>query len=124
MAGGQLTLHLIVSHNQSFPESQVSTGDLKPVTDPDFICRGTLALKNGILTCGCFVRADAPKPITHKDIPNFDAMLSEVLRKLIVSRYMNSGFNNCKIKPRKMMFTEQPLELFVDPNIRTVAIHL
>ena len=50
-------------------------------------------------------------------------MSNEVLRKLIVYRYMMSGFNNCKIQPLKIMFTDQPLELFVDPNIRPVAIH-
>ena len=68
VAGGLLTLDLIASHNQSYPDIQVSRGDLKPVIDPDFICRGTLALQNGMLTCGCFVREEAPEPITHKDI--------------------------------------------------------
>ena len=45
VSGGQLTLDLIASHNQSNPNSQVSPGDLKPVNDPDHICRGTLSLK-------------------------------------------------------------------------------
>ena len=40
-----------------------------------------------------------------------------------MTRYMKSGFNNCRVQPLKMMFTEQPLELFVDPNIKPVAIH-
>ena len=44
--GGQLTLDLVASHNQSYPDSQANPGDLKPVNDPDFVCRGTLAFKN------------------------------------------------------------------------------
>ena len=52
-------------------------------------------MKNGILSYGCFVRGDAPDSIIHKDVAGFDAMSSEVLRKLIVKRYMKSGFNNC-----------------------------
>ena len=58
---------------------------------------------------------DAPQPLTHKDVAGFDT--------LIVSRYMKSGFNNSKIQPLKLMFTDRPLELFVDPNIKPVAIH-
>ena len=123
MSGGQLTLDLIASHNQSHPNSQVSPGDLKPVNDPDHICRGTLSQKNGALTCGCFKRADAPEPLTHKDVAGFDTLSNEVLRKLIMTRHMKSGFNNCKIQPLKIMFTDRPLELFVDPNIEHVAIH-
>ena len=75
------------------------------------------------MTCGCFKRADAPEPLTHKDVAGFDDISNEVFRKLIVSRYMKAGFNNCKIQPLKIMFTDRPLELFVDPNIRLVAIH-
>ena len=112
MPGGKLTLDLIASHIQDNPNtignSQVSPRDLKPVRDPDFQWRGTLTLKNGILTCGCFVRADAPNPITHKDVAGFDAMSSEVLRKLIITKYIKSGFNNCKIQPLKIMYTDQP----------------
>ena len=37
VSGGQVTLDLIASHNQSNPNSQVSPGDLKPVNDPDHI---------------------------------------------------------------------------------------
>ena len=121
--GGQLTLDLVASHNQDNPKSQVSPGDLKPSADPDFQCRGTVPLKNGILTCGCFVRADAPDPITHKNVAGFDAMSNEVLRKFIISRYMKSGFINCRIQPLNMMYTDRPLELFVDPKVKPVAIH-
>ena len=101
----------------------MSLADLKPKSDPYFQCRGTLALKNGILTCGCFVRADAPDPITHKNVAGFDAMSNEVLRKFIISRYMKSGFINCRIQPLNMMYTDRPLELFVDPKVKPVAIH-
>ena len=87
-----------------FPCGQVSLGDLKPNNDPDHVCRGTLQLKSGVLTCDCFPRADTPEPITHKDIAGFDGMSNEVLRKLIVARYMKSGFNNCKIQHLKMIF--------------------
>jgi hypothetical protein len=65
--GGQLTLDLIAAHNIDFPHDKVSLSDLKPSTDPEFKCKGTLPFKNGILTCGCFVRAEAPDPISHKD---------------------------------------------------------
>ena len=98
--GGQLTLDLVASHNQDNPKSQVSPGDLKPSTDPDFQCRGTV-----------------------KNVAGFDAMSNEVLRKFIISRYMKSGFNNCRIQPLKMMYTDRPLELFVDPNVKPVDIH-
>ena len=123
MPGGQLTMDLIAAHNQDNPSNQVSLADLKPNSDPDFQCRGTVALKNGILTCGCYVRADAPDPITHKDVAGFDAMSNEVLRKFIIKRYMKSGYKNCRIQPLKMMYTDKPLELFVDPNVKPVAIH-
>ena len=96
---GQLMLDLIAPHNQLFPDSQVSPGDLKPVNDPDHAWRGTLALQNEIWTCGCFPRSNAPEPLTHKDVAGLDTLFNEVLRKLIVSRYMKSGFNNCKIRP-------------------------
>ena len=50
-------------------------------------------------------------------------MSSEVLRKNIVKRFMNSWLNNCRIQPLKMMYTDKPLELFVDPNVKPVASH-
>ena len=50
--GGQLTLDLIASQNQDNPNSQVSPGDLKPFSDPDFQCRGTLVLKIAFLHVG------------------------------------------------------------------------
>ena len=42
VTGGQLTLDLIVSHNQMFPDKQVSSRDLLPSDDPDHACKGTL----------------------------------------------------------------------------------
>ena len=60
--------------------------------------------------------------IRLQDVAGFDAMSIEVLRKIIVKRYMKSGFNNCRIQPLKIMYTDEPLELFVDPNIKPVAI--
>ena len=36
---------------------------------------------------------------------------------------MKSGFNNCRIQPLKMMYSDKPLQLFVDPNVKPVAIH-
>ena len=73
-----------------------------------------MSLKNG---------ADAPEPLTNKDIAGFDTLSNKALKKLIVSRYMKSGFNHCKIQPLKMMFTYRSLELFVDPNNQPLAIH-
>ena len=93
--GGQLTLDLIAAHNIDFPNNKVSLSDLKPNTDPDFQCKGTVPLKNGFLTCGCYVRAEAPDPLTHREVPGFDNMSNESLRRLIIKRYMKSGFNNC-----------------------------
>ena len=123
MPGGQLTLDLIAAHNQDNPNSKVSPGDLKPNTDPNFLWKGTVALKNDILTCVWFVRVDAPDPIIHKDVAGFDAVSSEVLRKFIVKRCMKSVFKNCRIQPLKMMYTDTPLELFVDPSVKPVAIY-
>ena len=37
---------------------------------------------------------------------------------------MKSGFNNCRIQPLKMMYTDKPLKLFVDPSVKPVAIHM
>ena len=68
VTGGQLTLDLIASHNQMFPDKQVSSRDLVPSDDPDHACRGTLPLKNGVFMCGCPLRADAPEPLTHREI--------------------------------------------------------
>ena len=121
--GGQLTLDLIAAHNVDFPDNKVSLSDLKPNTDPDFQCKGTVPLKNGFLTCGCHVRAEAPDPLTHRDVPGFDNMSNESLRRMIIKRYMKSGFNNCRIQPLKMMVSDKPLQLFVDPNVKPVAIH-
>ena len=50
-------------------------------------------------------------------------MSNEGLRRFIIKRYMRSGFNNCRIQPLKMMYTDKPLELFIDPNVKPVAIH-
>ena len=51
--------------------------DLKPNSDLDFQCRGTVLFKNGYLTCGCFVRAEALDPLTPKEVPGFDNMSNE-----------------------------------------------
>ena len=96
-------------HNVDFPNNKVSLSDLKPSTDPEFKCRGTVPLKNGILTCGCFVRAEAPDPISYKDVAGFDGMSRDSLRRLIIKLYAMSGFNNCRIQPLKMMNTDSPL---------------
>ena len=50
-------------------------------------------------------------------------MSNESLRRLIIKRYMKSGFNNCRIQPLKMMYSDKPLQLFVDPSVKPVAIH-
>ena len=36
---------------------------------------------------------------------------------------MKSGFNNCQIQPLKIMYTDKPLQLFVDPSVKPMAIH-
>ena len=36
---------------------------------------------------------------------------------------MKSGFNNCWIQPLKIMYSDKPLQLFVDHNVKPVAIH-
>ena len=43
--GGQLTLDLIAAHNIDFPHDNVSLSDLKPSTDPELKCKGTMPLK-------------------------------------------------------------------------------
>ena len=96
-------MDLIAAHNQDNPSNKVSLADLKPNAVPDFQCRGTVALKNGILTCECYVRADAHDSITHKKVAGFDAMSNKVLRKFIIERYIKFWFNNCRIQPLKMM---------------------
>ena len=97
--------------------------ELKPSTDPEFKCKCTVPLKNGILTCGCFVRSEAPDPLTHQDVAGFDSMSKDSLRRLIIKLYAKSGFNNCRIQPLKMMNCDKPLQLFVDPTVKPVAIH-
>ena len=44
-----------------------------------------------------------------KTFEKFDNMSNESLRQLIVKRYMKSGFNNCRIQPLKMMYSDKPL---------------
>ena len=68
VAGGQLTMDLMASHNQSCPSNQVSPSDLLPSLDPDHVCRGSIPLKNGMLSCGCPVRAEAPEAMTHNEV--------------------------------------------------------
>ena len=123
VTGGQLTLDLLVSHNQSHPPMQVSPNDLLPSPNPDHLCRGTIPLKNVVLMFGCPVRAEPPNPMTHNETADFDNLAVEVLRKRIVERYMASAFNNCRNQKLKMMSTEEPLKLFVDPKVKPVSIH-
>ena len=66
--GGQVPLDIVAMHNVDFPLNKVNLSNLKPSYDPEFKCRGSLPLKNGILTCGCFVRAEAPDPIGYRDV--------------------------------------------------------
>ena len=75
------------------------------------------------LKCGCFVRAEAPDPVTHREIAGFDSMSKESLRRLIIKLYAKSWLNNCRIQPLKMMNSDKPLKLFVDPAVKPVAIH-
>ena len=82
-----------------------------------------MPLKNGILTCSCFVRSEAPDPITYKDVAGFDSMSKDSLRRLIIKQYVKSGFNNCRIQPLAMMKSAEPINLFVDTDVKPVAIH-
>ena len=75
---------------------QLGPNDLLPSPDPDNVCKGTIPLKNSMLTCGCPVRAEPPEPLTHNEIADFGNLSVEVLRKKIVGRYMASAFNNCQ----------------------------
>ena len=84
---------------------------------------GAQCHKNGILTCGCHIRAEAPEPITHRDVANFDNLSIEALRIKIIEQYMPSVFNNCRNQKLKIMANEEPLRLFVDPKVKPVAIH-
>ena len=120
--GGQVTLDLLATHNVDFPASKVSLSDLKVNTDPEHKCRGSLPLKNGILTCGCYIRKEAPDPISYKDVVGFENMSRDALRRLIIQQYAQSGFNNCRIQPLRMM-RGSPLRLFVDKSVKPVAIH-
>ena len=58
-----------------------------------------MPLKNGILTCGCFVRVEAPDPITHKDVAGFDSMSKDSLRRLIIKLYLKSGLITAEYSP-------------------------
>ena len=49
-------------------------------------------------------------------------MSRDTLRRLIIQQYAQSGFNNCRIQPLKMM-RGSPLRLFVDKSVKPVAIH-
>ena len=111
--GGQVTLNIVAMHNVDFPLNKVNLSNLKPSYDPEFKCRGSLPLKNGILTCGCFVRAKAPDPISYRDVAGFDGMSRDSLRRLIIKRYAQSGFNNCRIQPLAMKNTDCPLRLWI-----------
>ena len=88
VTGGQLTRDLVITHNELFPKQKVSLEDLRPSLDPDHVCRGSVPLKNGILTCGCPIRAEAPEPITHRDVANFDNLSIEALRIKIIEQYI------------------------------------
>ena len=81
VAGGQLTKDLLVSHNKCYPNQKVGLSDLRPSVDPGHLCSGSEPLKNGFMTCGCRIRAEAPDAMTHKDVANFDNLSVEALRK-------------------------------------------
>ena len=80
VTGGQLTKDIVITHNELFPKQKLSLEDLRPSLDPDHVCRGTVPLKNGILTCGCPIRAEAPEPITHRNVANFENLSIEALK--------------------------------------------
>ena len=50
--GGQVTLDILAMHNVDDSLCKVTLADLKPSNDPEHKCRGSLPLKNGVLTCG------------------------------------------------------------------------
>jgi hypothetical protein len=50
-------------------------------------------------------------------------MSKDSLRRLIIKLYVKSDFNNCRIQPLAMMKSADPLKLFVDPDVKLVAIH-
>ena len=118
-----MTLDLIAAHNVNFPQNKVNLSDLIPSLDPEFKYKGTLPLKNGILTCTCFVRSETPDPISHNDVAGFDSMSKDSLKRPIIKQYIKSGFNNCRIQPLAMMKSAEPLDLFVDPEVKPLAIH-
>ena len=64
-----------------------------------------------------------PKPITHRNVANFDNLSIETLRKKIIEQYMPSAFNNCRNQKLEIMVNEEPLWLLVDQNVKPVAIH-
>ena len=72
VTGGQLTKDLLMTHNKLFPKQKVSLDDLRPSLYQEHVCRGSVPLKNGLLTCRCPIRAEAPEPITHRNVANFD----------------------------------------------------
>ena len=116
-------MDILASHNVDNPECKVTLADLKPSNDPEHKCRGSLPLKNGFLTCGCFCRQKAPEALSHREVAGFDSMSNEKLRQLIIRRYAASGFNNCRVQPLSMMFVDQPLHLFVDQNCNGSATY-
>ena len=121
--GGQVTMDILAAHNEDHSECKVTLADLRPSKDPEHKCRGSLPLKNGLLTCGCWLRKRAPEALSHREVAGFDGMSNESLRQFIIQRYAASGFNNCRVQPLSMMFVDQPLRLFVDPTVKPVAIN-
>ena len=121
--GGEVTLDILAMHNVDNPQCKVTLSDLKPTNDPEHKCRRSLPLKNGLLTCGCFVRSKAPDPLSHREVAGFDSMSKEKLRQLIICQYAALGFNNCRVQPLSMMNVDQPPRLFVDLTVKPVAIN-
>ena len=94
-----MILDLIAAHNVDFSQNKVNLSDLIPSLDPEFKCKRTMPLKNWILTCGCFVRSEAPDPISHKDVAGFDSMSKDSLRRLIIKQYIKYGVITAEYSP-------------------------
>ena len=94
---GFLGLPLIVSHNQSCPSKPLSPSYLLPSLDQFLVYGGLVPLKNGKLTCGCPVRAEAPDALTHNEVAGFGNLSVEALRKKIVEMHSTTE----EIKNRK-----------------------
>ena len=72
--------------------------------------------------CKCPARCILPEPPTELPVPATVENIPK-LKKWIEEKYASSAFNVCTHQVLPLVNSSPPLRLFVDPNVKPVAVH-